>query len=439
MFDSTYKTIIQSVLEAETKEFQKKYIRDAIQSSINEDFLEGNVLYRALINRSKLQDLLKNYRSVSESLNTSGQSVHTVAGSAGIFKNVTDMIVTINDGQSYKECLKVIEQYREAAGNQFYGAILRSVDDKNIMINPYHILSALSLVTDDDTNKMKFNIVIYFYKDRDEMDKLYNTNTFVEEKGEANIDALVSTFINKVDTVSKIVSIDMVSPGRASINYKVKKHKDEDRNTEHMIVAHQVIARGIVAPYYGTSLIKLDSGQGTQGMPLSPFSSCNIGCYGSREELPKYGGVCTGGLNNQTLEGLRSLTHANLSSPFGTNLIHPGALAYADMMIDKSVSIYQEAGILQKKAKVVTKDTPSEDIETFKPFKLAHSDIREGMYLKVDFTNEFEANSKTNLRGKVVYKGKYGITFGEDKLSIRYGEADFTLLEEFVGDPNGSK
>jgi hypothetical protein len=119
---------------------------------------------------------------------------------------------------------------------------------------------------------------------------------------------------------------------------------DEDPNFLYYLVPNQLLTKGIVAPYYGTSLVrqKLATSDVT-GLHLTPMLSANISYS---YELRDWTSVCTGSVPKATVAGLKTLNHSNLSSPYNRDILFPGALVYADKCIEKSIEIYKLSGLL---------------------------------------------------------------------------------------------
>jgi hypothetical protein len=78
------------------------------------------------------------------------------------------------------------------------------------------------------------------------------------------------------------------------------------------------------------------------------MGSCNISMFGYKNDIvnKNFSSVCTGSVSNSTLEGLRTLNHANLSSPYSTTIIANGGLVYAQLAVIKSLQIYKSAKII---------------------------------------------------------------------------------------------
>jgi len=349
MFTPNSKSFLDHVMDAEVQNFKTNYVSTHTSYTEDDPFVDANVLYKIPINKSSMKSLTEDTRyPVTEGASFSDYKP--------LMDNTTDQILNIAAKASFTECLSIIADYRAKTGLSFYGALLRDTTDKNIIINPFHILAALAVMNDDTYLKeSRFNIIIFFYKDRAAMDDTYSTYMSDLPKVNSNIDSLLQSFVNKVTTTTKVDSV--TATGSAStfkVSYRNSKAPDEHPEYEHYIVAHQIMTQGIICPYYGSSLIQIN-GQ-SKGAHLSPFRSCNIspdGPTASTTTRLSYESVCTGSLNNTTLHGLRSLTHSNLSSPYDQNNILDGALAYADTMINKCFQLYIKANLLPDNSSLI--------------------------------------------------------------------------------------
>jgi hypothetical protein len=338
------KTLMQNIMNLEVQEFIKTNVKESMESSSDEDFKDGNVLYKTLIKRTGIQTLIKDYLKTNDS-NNNCESV------SELFGNVTQQIINDKGSYTWKEAIKQIEKYRAQLGKHFYGAVLRSTKKSSVIINPYHPLTALSLMSEADAevNSYTYNIIIYVYNDRDRMDDYYKTEASDKKKVQENINGIITTYLNRINTIIKVeeAASRLDASGNLKIKFRTRKHNDEEESNDYLVVAHQLLTNGILAPWYGTSLLRKPIGRnGTTGLQLGPIRSCNISGARANNRSGSYNNVCTGRLSSNTLKGLRSLTHANLGSPFTREIVAPGGLAYIDAMIDKSVELYKAGEIL---------------------------------------------------------------------------------------------
>ena len=381
MFFPGHKSLIDRIHDKEMDEFQKTYVQNNTTQIIDNPFIDGNVLYKIPVRRSSIQELLKHNRFPVEDGHTP-----TYHNDQPLFDAVTKRILDVKLGKSFKECMAFIAKLRAKAGNNLYGVILRSATNKNVIINPLHPLSAIAMLDNPEyKDNMVFNVLAYFYPSREYFDRSFNTDKADRNKIKANIDALLISYTNKLNTEIKIERIvpDKYRNGHYDIEYRTKKHPDEESTNDYYISTHQLITKGILAPYYGASLIKMGDNE-TSGAPLTPCSSANISGNGYRDFTKLvFTSVCTGSMNNRTLEGLRSLTHSNLSSPYNLANFLDGSLAYIDACINKAFELYIKTGIVKDQEGLILADyeeqQPYSEEElacaSFKEFKALNKNI----------------------------------------------------------------
>jgi len=351
MFNINKKTFLQQILSTELASFHGNNISENIKTNSEDDFKNGHILFKIPIKKSFMDDMLTTYRNpVLNDLvdnDSTGNNFHDSRVTNGLFNNVTDQLINIPAQKNYSECLDIIMDYKNALKENFYGAILRT-KSKKLTLNPFHILTALSVLNDKKYQDKLYDIIIYSYKDREQLNEYTKNEASDHELVNQNIDALMNAYVSRVPTETRTVRdndefADKTSD-RITVSVQTKKFADEDPDCSHYLSGHQLLTRGILAPFYGVSLIKMNGA--TTGLRLTPFGSCNISSdYGKQipTSSPSYGSVCTGNLPKTTLKGLRSLSHANLGSPYGGGYIQIGALTYADIMIERCISLYESA------------------------------------------------------------------------------------------------
>lgn len=382
------KTFMDYVWDVEKNNFKQDYVVNNRTQIITDSFVDGNTLYKVPIRRSSIQDLLKNYRyPVSGNKADSKFHVDNV-----VFNQVTSQILDIKLNADFKTCLEYIGNLRKKAGNNLFGVLLRAANSKKVIINPLHPLTALSVLNDEKfLSGTKFNLLAYFYPDRNALDIELNTYMADKDAIKKNLDALLITYGNRLATEVRVDEITPSEDGESyNITYRTKKHPDEERDYDYYIVTHQLITRGIICPYYGTSLIK--SGSQVSGAPISPLKSANISTGAARDSLV-FGNVCTGSLSNRTLNGLRSLTHSNLSSAYCSSNFLDGSLAYIDACINKSFEIYNKSGfvnlegVILDEQKVVNNTHPfsAEELTTttVQEFRAMHPELAMDQFVKL--------------------------------------------------------
>ena len=364
MFSRNHESILERILSNTIRQFHKDNSESIMLPNADDDFVEGNVLFRTPINRTSIQELLSTNRyTIKDKYLVDERIEHVSAkGDDGLFTNVTEQIININSKANFIECMKQITEYKKALGVNFYGALLRDTSTRSIILNPYHILTALSILDNPKYMEANYNIIIYCYSNRKAMDIFYKTEQVDYAKCELNINALMNGYMSKIKSESKSTLSERndISSERINLSYQLKKHPDEDSGSLHYIVANQLMTNGIISPSYGATLIKLNGDTG--GLHLTPQKSCNI----SNDESYKisdnmsYRSVCTGSLSNRTLTGLRSLSHCNYGSPFSGKFMMAGLLGYIDTMIHRSEQLYIQAEIIE--GEIVEMELPAEPI-----------------------------------------------------------------------------
>jgi len=321
----------------------------------SDDFKNTVVLFKTQINKTYFKSILDDTRfpvkhdKLKEKNLDNFTKAKEYNSDKELFPNVTDKVITIAKGGNFAECMDTIIQYKNKLGKHFYGALLRPPTKQ--IINPFHILTALSIMEDDTYLQKNYSITIYVHSDREELDKYMMTYAADYNKINSNIDSLINMYVDRVPTITKITS-------RGSSNYpsehisaqkQTKKFPDEDPDANHYIIAHQLMTDGVFAPFYGTSLIRLNGN--AKAMAISPFRSCNIafpsGGYDIKNNTAEYDSICVGRHDAKTLSGLRYLNHAYLGSPFGGKFMAPGSLAYADEMIERCIDLFEKAGLVK--------------------------------------------------------------------------------------------
>lgn len=359
-------TLLDSVIDYDKTTFISTH-GDGLSASTSPSIIDkGNILFKIPANRTSLATLTKgdiNHCLSEDYADKIGTNEVSRYSSSSLLQEVTSQFINIEANAPFIECINTIYKYQQLAGDHFYGALLRGTDDPDIIVNPFHILTALSIMENDEyLHNINFNILIYTYKDRALIDDHYETRFSDKNSVDSNINALMQIYTSKLTTFTRVkeslpvsgASSDPIHECRVDIKYTELIHKDEDPSHIYHIVAHQLKTNGIIAPYYGTSLVRWDRSRiNCYGIHLSPMHSCNISAntytyLNDPSSNVEFDSVCTGDLSNCTYEGLRTLTHSNLSSAFGKDNLTPGFLGYVDAMIEKSVNMYKSAGIIKE-------------------------------------------------------------------------------------------
>lgn len=335
MFTENSKPLSEKVRDREYKEYKKLlHSEHTTLEDTADKYQSGNVLYLVDKGKKSYSDLLVGYNQLTKELSFSGVDP--------IFKEVTTKIINIKAGATIENCLKVIAPYRKKAGLNFYGALLRSTSKKSTIINPFHPLTALALSNPHNRGET-YNILIYFYPKRSKLDIKYKSRTANIEAMNTNINDILRTYQSNIRKEQMVEKVEQQEHNKDTFNiiYRTKTDANSVDGADYYIVSHQLMTKGIIGPYYGTSFIK-KAGNGTFGKHLTPFRSANISVS---DNITTWTSVCTGS-QPKNFEGFKSLTHSNLSSPYHTGNIMNGALIYADLCINKSYDIYHKIGLI---------------------------------------------------------------------------------------------
>lgn len=284
---------------------------------------------------------------------------------SNLFDSTTEQLLQVSGQYNLVDSLKIISNFIDKAGNNFYGAIIRHNDT---IINPLHpLIVPVLLANFDEFNNQQWNIILYFYTNRKEMDNQYKTHQADLETIKTQIDCIYNTITDNTQQTqeSAITEVEFVDTTRCRVHIKenltineyIEKMSRPSLGDTSMLVAHQMMTNGITAPYYGTTLLNYAAGDRSLGGHISPFRSCNISYEGDQENTSRtsdlrYIKVCTGSKSSGTLEGIRTLIHANFDSPYTRYTILDGALAYADACINKAMQIYKLANILDTEVSI---------------------------------------------------------------------------------------
>ena len=326
-----------------------------------------------------------------------------------LFNSVTSTILTIEGTYSYKDAINKIIPFINKAGSNFYGAILRK---DSVIINPF---SVAAIITHLNANHQdKFNIILYFYKDRKELDKFYETNESDSDSVNTMIENMLKPIGTPVSYSSKITAVETLPEGKFRIEQSMRVHIDDNFSansvikSENYIVAHQAVTRGVLAPFYGATILSKEPTSGASGAHITPMLCANVSQPSTSEgdkltptkNSPiSFGSVCTGSQPNSTLKGLTALTQCNMLSPYHRHTIVAGALAYVDASINKCLEIYKKVGYITDFTPIIT---PTVVEETFPPeaikayFENELADYITSNDLPLEYFNEIEQYITTN-------------------------------------------
>ncbi len=279
-----------------------------------------------------------------------------------LLEGVTNRILTLKEKYTLIEALPIIENFISKAGRNFYGAILRHPTKKPILLNIFHPLTALQLLKSKKYNKQKFTVLLYFYTNRADSDKVFNTAKADVKKTKKMLNNLLRVIPQQKDKekklvtrspgVYKILKIEEDTEGRSvrvEQGKQISVHEIETHLREYYAISHQVLTRGILAPYYGTSVLSIMGASPGECTHITPFLSANVSRSGGRKaKTITYNNVCTGSESSKTFKGLSTLDHANLSSALNNKTVLPGALVYADACINITRELYKGVGYLSE-------------------------------------------------------------------------------------------
>jgi len=339
MLFNTNRTFFQHIAHNEAAEFVQK--SNISELALDNSFSSEGIIYSVKSNSNALKNLLTNDWNISTD---PSQNKYT-----SYLKDVSMSIIKPDGIYTIQEALSEIIDIHSKLGTMLAGVLL--VRDKMIL-NPLHPVTALELL-DQNLNAnifKKFKMVIYTYKNRSELDSIYLSSIAHSEKIKTNINAIISLTTSKVAD-RKIISDDIDATNtRILQTYRISREKDEDSEYDYYVIPNQILTKGIVVPYYGTSVVKTN-GSASHGVNISPFLSANIvhTWRNNEDSTPlAFNSVCTGSLSNKTISGMRTLNHSNLSSPYNESCILNGALPYADACIEAAVNLYAISGVLNE-------------------------------------------------------------------------------------------
>lgn len=403
----TTKSLLGQLVLEEFDSFKIKQLTPTVETAIA---AEADTTYYMNKNTGgTLVPLNKNMQSYVDLLNHRKKASSYISYQY-LFSNVTKKILTLNGTYTFKEALVETEKFREKAGTHFYGAILRSTEKKDKLINPYHILTPISLMKRPDilNDQEKYTVLLYFYRNRDRLasegytkadnatsisyvDTLLNlilkcTNHKAEVIVKNTIDSFFkrnsASFYNASNQLHNTIDTDNSFENYTFTKITAQEISKEDYDKidftqsainsstgEELVAAHQVMVNGIFAPDYGVSLLKKN--RGLTGTFLTPNVSCNIQSESLRNSLT-WASVCTGRESQSSFEGISSLHCCNYASAYNPNATSEDSLILADLSIKKCAELYQKIKVLPVKLS----DTPSiEELEAFNKDIIAYIDF----------------------------------------------------------------
>ena len=407
MFIPKKTTILDNMFNAETADYLSQFplnqeIVTTSTAAGSEYTKGGHVIYPVDVKLQSVVDLLhfKSFCTKNEH-----PKLHHYDK---LFNSVTSTILTIEGTYTYKEALNKILPFINKAGANFYGAILRK---DSIIINPFSVAAIIPHL--NSNHQDKFNIILYFYKDRASLDKNYETNESDPEIVNTMIENILKPIGTPVTYSTKITSVETLTEGQFRIEQSMRVHIDDNFSansaikSENYIVAHQAVTRGVLAPFYGATILSKEPTSGASGAHITPMLCANVaapqtdnGTLRPPKSSPiSFGSVCTGSQPNSTLKGLTALTQCNMLSPYNRNTIVAGALAYVDASINKCLEIYNKVGYITDYTPIITPTVvetpfPPEAIQAYFENELA--DYITSNDLPLEYFNEIEQYITSN-------------------------------------------
>ena len=400
-------TILDNMFNAETEDYLSQFplnqeIVTTSTAAGSEYTKGGHVIYPVDVKLQSVVDLLhfKSFCTKNEH-----PKLHHYEK---LFNSVTSTILTIEGTYSYREAINKIIPFINKAGANFYGAILRK---DSIIINPFSVAAVIPHL--NSYNQDKFNIILYFYKDRASLDKTYETNESDPDLVNTMIENILKPIGTPVTYSTKITSVETLTEGQFRIEQSMRVHIDDNFSansaikSENYIVAHQAVTRGVLAPFYGATILSKEPTSGASGAHITPMLCANVaapqtdnGTLRSTKSSPiSFGSVCTGSQPNSTLKGLTALTQCNMLSPYNRNTIVAGALAYVDASINKCLEIYKKVGYIEDYTPIITPtvvDTPFPQLAIIAYFENELADYITSNDLPLEYFNEIEQYITSN-------------------------------------------
>ena len=309
---------------------------------------KGNLLLCSLLEKN-----MQN-QSFGESKNTSRLSAHTVFYGNDYFEDpvVTEEMITAQEAVNLFYSL-----------DNMYGMLLINKDRK--VFNPIHPITALYLA-EYQQNEARFKAAFFKIKE-DKLEQLRNeSHTF---NFEALTNRIVLNYLSRVSAIYKtqmaVMSEDVIREiaclplasvlfNNATVNLEntltnknqgklivdTVLNKEVKDSVFDIMIPVQILDKQYATPYYGIAqVINFENPQHLQGRSITPMLSCNF----KSTDVNSYGAICCGRENSRFLEGLRVTNHANLNSPFFSDILCPGWYQWAEHCIELSKTFYRSA------------------------------------------------------------------------------------------------
>ena len=273
---------------------------------------------------------------------------------------------------TFNEAMSVIKQMRETVGPDiFYGAVI--ANKEHVDVNPLHplVLNQFMRLTEKELEKYNLNnysVIIYTFKDNwNKIRKKYPEKFEIKERYTKDILDLVMGVKFNIDIFNLKENIKMnMYENKFNIDYfekfvdkngkevEINEHDSKNKYKQSYVIPGQILnMKGITYPYYGAIYVK-----GGRGWNLSPMWATNIdnpNRYAGKS-VKKGSGICTKVGDSRTADGCKTLNHSNTTSERNDKTFTDGAMGYAQVAVDVSLSMFfpEYTG---KKTKVIKKLT----------------------------------------------------------------------------------
>lgn len=254
---------------------------------------------------------------------------------------------------SFSDGVELAINLKEQLADTFAGVLFLSTDGG--IINPFHPLAALELASIEAVNKMNnvtssglpetlariSTVLVFTYKDLDAIKTFYGEDPTVIDMVEKTINNHILAHTSEAcEKYIKIIKNEInLATHKCTQHYKVATLAGQNSEEDFYLVAHQVLAKGIFVPYYGTSVIRIASGKNTTGIHSSYCKSANISSHIGSSSTGS--SVCCGKEDNKTIKGLRTQHHSNLSSPYESHCLSANSYYWIEASIKKSIDLYK--------------------------------------------------------------------------------------------------
>lgn len=336
----------RSLIEIIEQEEKENYLRSIPNPSFHfrNPYRSKNASFEVYSNSLALQELLDNS---GQNFTVSNRDVPNYGQEDGRawFRNISSNPIKIDTYTPFSELMEEILEVYNLLGSAFAGVLFIGADKQ--AFNPLHPLMALTILDTPAIVEEDYRAIVYTYGNRAHLEEIYEENSYADD-GEVDkvLDNIIKLYNTRVTNIRKFRVIEnSVSDSTVTQKFQVAKQYNEATDYDYYIIPHQLITYGIMAPYYGVSVVRMNDKQHTLGMAITPQMSANI----SHNYRGEFASVCTGHFPNTSREGMESLNHANLSSAMNDHCTLIGSLYYADRCIETSLLFYKMANLIKEK------------------------------------------------------------------------------------------